>query len=167
MFCFLFCFCFLNLDLLCVSERIRLVNRHKAGQLDLSHCVVFGLDEYCGLGREDPHSQHSFFWEHFLRHVNVLRENVYVIAGHTVALDETEKIKSLCDEFEESIRREGGLDLAFFGTGADGQVARNEPGSSLRSRTRAKTLAYDTVTTLAARYTTFPTHNPSHTQKEF
>ena len=57
-----------------------------------------------------------------------------------------------CAAYEEAIAASGGLDLVFFGTGPDGHVGRNEPGSSLHSRTRPKTLAYDTRKVLAARW---------------
>jgi len=39
----------------------------------------------------------------------------------------------------------GGVDLFLAGIGPDGHIAFNEPGSSLTSRTRVKTLAYDTI----------------------
>jgi 6-phosphogluconolactonase/glucosamine-6-phosphate isomerase/deaminase len=44
-------------------------------------------------------------------------------------------IQTECEQFEADLARHGGLDFAFFSTGGDGQVARNEPGSSLNSRT--------------------------------
>lgn len=47
--------------------------------------------------------------------------------------------------YEEKIRAVGGIDLFLGGIGADGHIAFNEPGSSLSSRTRVKTLAYDTI----------------------
>ena len=49
-----------------------------------------------------------------------------------------------CNEYEEKIRRVGGIDLFLGGIGPDGHIAFNEPGSSLSSRTRIKTLTYDT-----------------------
>ena len=50
-----------------------------------------------------------------------------------------------CVQFEEKIKASGGIDLFLAGLGADGHIAFNEPGSSLASRTRVKTLAYDTI----------------------
>jgi len=38
-------------------------------------------------------------------------------------------VGGMCEKFEGLIQGCGGLDFAFFGTGADGHVARNEPGS--------------------------------------
>ena len=50
-----------------------------------------------------------------------------------------------CDRYEKQILFYGGIELFLAGIGADGHIAFNEPGSSLTSRTRVKTLAFDTV----------------------
>jgi glucosamine-6-phosphate deaminase len=76
------------------------------------------------------------------------RENVHMLDG-TCGKDAW---AATCAAFEEKIAAHGGLDLVFCSTGGDGHVARNEPGSSLKSRTRPKTLAHDTKVQLAARW---------------
>ena len=45
-----------------------------------------------------------------------------------------------CRKYEEAIVAAGGIDLFVGGIGPDGHIAFNEPGSSLVSRTRVKTL---------------------------
>lgn len=50
-----------------------------------------------------------------------------------------------CNEYEAKIEAVGGIELFLGGIGEDGHIAFNEPGSSLSSRTRIKTLAYDTI----------------------
>lgn len=50
-----------------------------------------------------------------------------------------------CSRYEEKIKQYGGIKLFLAGIGPDGHIAFNEPGSSLSSRTRIKTLAQDTV----------------------
>jgi glucosamine-6-phosphate deaminase len=50
-----------------------------------------------------------------------------------------------CNAYEEKILAAGGIELFLGGIGEDGHIAFNEPGSSLASRTRIKTLAYDTI----------------------
>ena len=50
-----------------------------------------------------------------------------------------------CEEFEKAIEDAGGIDLFMGGVGPDGHLAFNEPGSSLTSRTRVKTLTTDTI----------------------
>ncbi len=50
-----------------------------------------------------------------------------------------------CKAYEARIKAHGGIELFLGGIGEDGHIAFNEPGSSLASRTRIKTLAYDTI----------------------
>ena len=62
------------------------------------------------------------------------QENVNILNGNAKDLEEE------CDDYEERIRKSGGIQLFLGGIGADGHIAFNEPGSSLSSRTRIKTL---------------------------
>ncbi|KAM0307845.1 hypothetical protein HYE67_000473 [Fusarium culmorum] len=116
-----------------------LVRSYKAGQVSFEHVVTFNMDEYVGLPRDDPNSYHSFMWKHFFSHVNIHPSNVHILNGNA-ASPEAE-----CDAYEEAIKAVGGIDLFLAGIGEDGHIAFNEPGSSLASRTRVKTLAYDTI----------------------
>src|SRR6185312_486402 len=56
-----------------------------------------------------------------------------------------EDLKQECYNYEEKIKKYGGIELFLGGIGTDGHIAFNEPGSSLQSRTRVKTLAYETI----------------------
>lgn len=96
-------------------------------------------DEYVGIPRDHPESYHSFMWKNFFSHVNIRPENVNILNGNAPSLE------AECVEYEAKIRRAGGIDLFLGGIGEDGHIAFNEPGSSLASRTRVKTLAYDTI----------------------
>lgn len=78
-------------------------------------------------------------WKHFFSHVNVRPENVHILDGNALDLEVE------CAQYEEAIQGLGGIDLFLAGIGEDGHIAFNEPGSSLASRTRVKTLAYDTI----------------------
>ncbi|CAG9947181.1 unnamed protein product [Clonostachys rosea f. rosea IK726] len=98
-----------------------------------------GEDEYVGIPRDHPQSYHSFMWHYFFSHVNVRPENVHILNGNA------EDLESECAQFEAAIEAVGGIDLFLAGIGEDGHIAFNEPGSSLASRTRVKTLAYDTI----------------------
>ncbi len=53
--------------------------------------------------------------------------------------------ETYCEHYERQIREVGGIDLQILGIGTDGHMAFNEPGSSLGSRTRLKTLARETI----------------------
>jgi glucosamine-6-phosphate deaminase len=108
-------------------------------ELSFLHVVTFNMDEYIGLPEDHPQSYHSFMWQNFFRHIDIPKENVHILNGNAADLAKE------CAEYEESIRRVGGIELFLGGMGPDGHIAFNEPGSSLSSRTRIKTLTYDTV----------------------
>lgn len=78
-------------------------------------------------------------WNEFFKHVDIEPANAHVLDGNAADL------VGECTRFEELIRRAGGVHLFVGGIGPDGHIAFNEPGSSLVSRTRVKTLAYDTL----------------------
>ncbi|KAG6876655.1 hypothetical protein C0993_001450, partial [Termitomyces sp. T159_Od127] len=71
--------------------------------------------------------------------VDIPPENVHILDG--TARD----LVAECNAYEAKIKSYGGIELFLGGIGEDGHIAFNEPGSSLASRTRIKTLAYDTI----------------------
>lgn len=116
-----------------------LVRMHKEESLDFSQVTTFNLDEYVGLPVNHPQSYHQFMQENFFTHVNIPRQNIYIPSGTT------SNYVAFCQWYEERIQQCGGIDLQILGIGSDGHIAFNEPGSSLSSRTRLKTLAKQTI----------------------
>ncbi|KAJ6194537.1 glucosamine-6-phosphate deaminase [Bipolaris maydis] len=116
-----------------------LVQRHKAGQVSFRNVVTFNMDEYVGIPRDHPESYHSFMYKHFFSHVDVKPDNINILNGNAPDLE------AECQRYEDKISRVGGIELFLGGIGPDGHIAFNEPGSSLKSRTRVKTLAYETI----------------------
>lgn len=116
-----------------------LVRMHREEGLDFSQLRTFNLDEYVGLGRDDPQSYHHFMHEHLFRHVNIAPQNIHIPSGTT------SNYEAFCAWYENRIRECGGIDLQILGIGSDGHIAFNEPTSSLGSRTRIKTLARQTI----------------------
>ncbi|KAI9322822.1 glucosamine-6-phosphate isomerase [Dichotomocladium elegans] len=117
----------------------KMVELYKAGELSFQNVVTFNMDEYVGLPRDHPESYHSFMWDHLFSHVDIKPENVHILDGNAPDLD------AECKRYETEIARVGGIELFLGGIGPDGHIAFNEPGSSLTSRTRVKTLAYETI----------------------
>lgn len=115
-----------------------LVKLCQEGKVSFKNVVTFNMDEYVGLPEDHPESYHYFMWHHLFSHVDIPKENVHILDGNAKDLEKE------CHDYEEAIRRAGGIDLFLGGIGADGHIAFNEPGSSLSSRTRIKTLTYDT-----------------------
>ena len=116
----------------------KLIELNKAGKVSFEHVVTFNMDEYCGLPEEHPESYHSFMWNNFFSHINIKKENVNILNGNA------DDLEAECRRYEEKIASYGGIDLFMGGIGPDGHIAFNEPGSSLTSRTRQKTLTLDT-----------------------
>ena len=116
-----------------------LVKMHQRGEIDFSHVTTFNLDEYVGLPITHAQSYHRFMHENFFRHVNIPPQNIHIPSGTTT------NYRAFCDWYERRIVECGGIDLQIVGIGSDGHIAFNEPGSSLSSRTRLKTLAKQTI----------------------
>ena len=111
-----------------------LIRLHKNEGLDFSKITTFNLDEYVGLPPEHDQSYHYFMWENLFKHINVDRRFVHIPMGMAQDID------TFCEWYEAQIEKAGGIDLQILGIGANGHIAFNEPGSSLGSRTRIKTL---------------------------
>jgi glucosamine-6-phosphate deaminase len=112
-----------------------LARMHQEEGLDLSP-LVFTLDEFFGVGREQLQSHHRWMYENFFEHVNIEAENIHTLDG----LVPPEEADEHCRQYEESIRQAGGLDLLLLGVARNGRVAFNEPFSQRHSRTRVARL---------------------------
>lgn len=117
----------------------QLIQFYKAGKVSFKHVITFNMDEYVGLSESHPESYHYYMWQNFFLHIDIQPQNVNILNGNAPDL------KKECLAYEEKIASLGGIDLFIGGVGNDGHIAFNEPGSSLSSKTRLKTLTYDTV----------------------
>ena len=116
-----------------------LIDMNRKGVVSFRHVITFNMDEYISLPKEHPESYHSFMWNNFFSHIDIPANQVNLLDGNAPDL-----LKE-CDEYEERIKKAGGVNLFVGGIGVDGHIAFNEPGSSLTSRTRIKTLTTDTI----------------------
>ncbi len=113
--------------------------RHKAGEISFKNVVTFNMDEYVGLPEDHTESYHYFMYDNLFNHIDIPRDNINILDGNAKDLEKE------CADYEKKINQAGGIDLFLGGIGPDGHIAFNEPGSSLTSRTRIKTLSYDTI----------------------
>ncbi|OGJ85684.1 MAG: glucosamine-6-phosphate deaminase [Candidatus Raymondbacteria bacterium RifOxyA12_full_50_37] len=116
-------------------ELVRLYNEKK---ISFKNVITFNMDEYVGVPEDHPQSYHYFMHHHLFKHIDIPRENINILDGNAPDLN------AECLRYEEKIASVGGFTLFLGGIGPDGHIAFNEPGSSLSSRTRMKTLTYDT-----------------------
>ncbi|MHC4396561.1 MAG: glucosamine-6-phosphate deaminase [Planctomycetota bacterium] len=116
-----------------------LIRLNKAKKVNFANVVTFNMDEYVKLPKGHPQSYHSFMWNNFFKHINIKETNVNILNGNA------KNLHSECERYEKKIKSYGGIELFVGGIGPDGHIAFNEPGSSLASRTRIKTLTEDTI----------------------
>ena len=116
-----------------------LVKLNKKGVLSFQNVITFNMDEDVNVDVNHPESYHSFMWNNFFNHIDIKKENVHILDGNAPDL------LAECAHYEEMIKGAGSIDLFMGGIGPDGHIAFNEPGSSLASRTRIKTLTTDTL----------------------
>ena len=116
-----------------------LVEACREGRVSFKNVITFNMDEYVNLPEEHPESYHSFMATNLFNHIDCPKENIHILNGNAADLD------AECRHYEEMIEEAGGIDLFIGGIGPDGHIAFNEPGSSLTSKTRVKTLTTDTI----------------------
>ena len=80
-----------------------------------------------------------YMFDNFFKHIDIDPKNAHVLDGNAPDL------VAECNSYEAKIAAAGGIELFVGGIGPDGHIAFNEPGSSLVSKTRVKTLAQDTI----------------------
>lgn len=116
-----------------------LIRLNKSGDVSFKNVVTFNMDEYVNIAESHPQSYHYFMEHTFFKHIDIPQENINILNGNA------EDLVAECERYEEKIVSVGGIHLFLGGVGSDGHIAFNEPGSSLASRTRIKTLTKDTL----------------------
>ena len=116
----------------------KLIEAYNQKRVSFKNVVTFNMDEYVGLPVDHPESYHSFMYNNLFKHIDCPDENIHILNGNASDLE------AECANYEMMIQEAGGIDLFFGGVGVDGHIAFNEPGSSLSSRTRQKTLTTET-----------------------
>lgn len=116
-----------------------LVKANQEGRVSFKNVVTFNMDEYVGLPESHPESYHSFMATNLFNHIDCPKQNIHILNGNAADLE------AECAAYEAEIQKFGGIELFIGGIGPDGHIAFNEPGSSLTSRTRQKTLTTDTI----------------------
>ncbi len=106
-------------------------------KVSLKNVIIFYAGEFIGYSK----SSHYFerLDEVFLSKVDLLPENIHTFNGIS------EDLQKECLLYEQKINQVGGIDLFLGSLGEGGEIAFNEPGSSLKSRTRLKTLSAETI----------------------
>jgi glucosamine-6-phosphate deaminase len=112
----------------------QLISLNQEGKVSFQNVVAFGLDEYVGLPEDHLQSHQSVLWNVLFSQIDIPAENVHLLNGNAPDLEQE------CETFEGHIKSAGGMQLFLGSIGPDGHIGFNEPGSSLSSRTRIKTI---------------------------
>jgi glucosamine-6-phosphate deaminase len=109
-----------------------LIRMHREEGLSFANVETFNLDEYYPMGPDTIHSYHRFMWENLFSYVDVRPERVHIPRGDVPRA----QVEQMCADYEQQIRRAGGIDFQILGVGKTGHIGFNEPGSGMDSRTR-------------------------------
>lgn len=110
-----------------------IIARARAGRLKTRGVEFFALDEYVGLGRDHPQSYYQTLRCELIDPLGVEPARLHVPDA------------AAAERYEDAIAAAGGIDCQLLGVGKNGHIGFNEPGSSLNSLTRWKTLHPQTV----------------------
>lgn len=116
-----------------------LIRLHKEEGLSFAKVTSFNLDEYVGLPKTHNQSYFYFMWENLFKHIDINLGNIHLPDGMA------ENVEDFCEWYENRMVEFGGIDVQVLGIGSNGHIAFNEPGSSLGSRTRRKSLTDNTI----------------------
>lgn len=121
-----------------------LVQAHKEQGVSFSNVISFNLDEYFPMDAESIHSYVRFMREHLFDHLDIPAHQINIPDGQ----QNKESVRAYCQNYEQKIIDAGGIDIQILGIGRTGHIGFNEPGSSLKSKTRLVRL--DRITRLDA-----------------
>lgn len=116
-----------------------LVAMYREGLVDFRQASSFNLDEYYGIGPDNPCSYSYYMAENLFEHINILAENTNIPNG--LAPD----VEAECHGYEEKIRLAGGIDLQLLGIGTNGHIGFNEPADFFPAWTHLVDLAEETI----------------------
>ncbi len=116
-----------------------LIRMHKEEGMDFSGITTFNLDEYYGISYDNEQSYHYYMHRNFFDHVNIKPENINI--PDVISND----INKVCEEYDNKIRKFGGIDLMILGIGHNGHIGFNEPGEEMEAKTHLTDLTEKTI----------------------
>lgn len=69
----------------------------------MSHFLMTGIPD------DHPESYHTFMWKNLFQHIDIEPTNVHILNGNA------QDLQRECDEFEENIKKAGGVHLFVGG----------------------------------------------------
>ena len=117
----------------------QLIEWYNKGDLDFSRVTSVNLDEYKGLSGDNDQSYRYFMNQNLFDHVNIDKERTFVPDGLEEDSDKA------CAQYNEIIRKTGGVDMQLLGIGGNGHIGFNEPGAAFEKETHCVDLTESTI----------------------
>lgn len=109
-----------------------LVRRHQCEGLSFRNVLVFNVYDYFPQKAGSAITSLRQLRDRLLDHIDINPENVFSPDGSVAQ----ENIQDQCARLESLVKSCGGFDIALLGIGRSGNIAANEPGSIITSRSR-------------------------------
>lgn len=116
-----------------------LISMYKDGALSFRGITTFNLDEYEGLDRNNPNSYYRFMLDNFFNHIDIEKDKTNIPDA------KCSDIYKCCIEYEEKIKKVGGIDLMVLGLGNNGHIGFNEPAEYFPGITHRAKLHRETI----------------------
>ena len=116
-----------------------MIELYNKGAVDFSQVTSFNLDEYVNLNVKDKNSYHTFMHENLFDYINIPEENINFLNGNA------EDLEQECKDYENKIKKCGGIDIQLLGIGSNGHIAFNEPADSFQRWSHVVELKESTI----------------------
>lgn len=127
-----------------MASYAELTRLHEEGRLDSSAMRIVQLDEYLGIGPDDPRSLYGWMHRSLVAPLGIAPDRVIRFDSEAADADGAAR------DYDAKIASAGGIDLAILGIGVNGHLGFNEPPSNADAPTRVVDLSPDTLTSNAA-----------------
>jgi len=117
-------------------ELIKLYNKK---EVDFNEVRTFNLDEYYGIDKGNPQSYYNYMNTNLFNTINIVSENINMPDGMAKDVD------SSCANYENKIKKLGGIDMQVLGIGGNGHIGFNEPDVNFEAETHLVNLDEETI----------------------
>jgi len=105
-----------------------MVDGFSRGDFSYKNITTFNLDEYAGIGQDDPNSYYRFMMDNLFSRIDINKENISIPQG-------VGDLAENCRAYDEKIASSGGIDIQVLGIGRNGHIGFNEPGTPFEETT--------------------------------
>ncbi len=117
----------------------RLADNYHQGKIDFSMCTIIELDDYAGIGLNDPRNLFQWLKKALLEEIDFPLDQA--IRFQTDA----ENPEFECKRMEKIWNQLGQIDFQILGIGPNGHLGFNEPGSDFEGRTHMVQLTPESI----------------------